>query len=174
MRLGALQSVIGIQVASVSGYSLPPGTRCFQRLGGFPWMLSPAFLRERVHPLVSFASPSECVLFITRPTQVPSDLPGFRSHSRHEHMKPTRHRASHSSTMVRPQRFSRSRRLTPSHTLRACFIPQPRPGFALQGFSPLPSRLASSTSRALMSLAKSFSQQVAPLVPNPSAPPSGR
>ena len=49
----------------------------------------------------------------------------------------------------RPRRFSRPRRLLPSLTLRACFIPLPRPGFALQGLacgaavralrSPLPS-----------------------------------
>jgi hypothetical protein len=80
------------------GYLLPPGTRCFQRLGGFPWMLSPAPLRDWVHPLVSFTSPSEYVLFVTRPTQVPSSLPGFGSPSRHEHMKSTGRRASHSST----------------------------------------------------------------------------
>ena len=36
--------------------------------------------------------------------------------------------------MFRPQRFSRSRRLTPRCTLQACFILLPRPGFALQGF----------------------------------------
>jgi hypothetical protein len=137
-------------------------------------MLSPAPLRDWVHPLVSFASPSEYVLFVTCPTRVPSNLPGFRSHSRHEHMKSTRHRASHGSTMVRPQRFSRSRRFAPSHTLRAYFIPQPRPGFALQGLSLLPSRLASSTSRALMSLTSLSSQRVAPLVPDPLASPSGR
>jgi hypothetical protein len=84
------------------------------------WFSPDAFprpLRERVHPLVSFASPSECVLFVTCPTRVPSNLPGFRSHSRHEHMKSTWRRASHSSAKVRPQRFSRSRRFAPSHTL---------------------------------------------------------
>jgi hypothetical protein len=76
-------------------------------------------------------------------------------------------------TSFRPQRFSRSRRLTPPRALWACFIPQPRPGFTLQGLSPLPSRLASSTSRALMSLASISSQRVAPLVPDPLASPSG-
>jgi hypothetical protein len=75
-------------------------------------------------------------------------------------------------TTFRPQRFSRSRRLAPPRTLRACFIPLPRPGFALQGFSSLPSRLASSTSRAFMSLTELSSQRVAPLVPDPSASPS--
>jgi len=41
------------------------------------------------------------------------------------------------SPSFRPQRFSRSRRLAPRQTLQACFILQPRPGFALQGFPPL-------------------------------------
>jgi hypothetical protein len=76
-------------------------------------------------------------------------------------------------TTFRPQRFSHSRRLPPSRTLRACFIPLPRPGFALQGLSPLPSRLTLSVSRTLMSLTEFSSQQVAPLVPNPPASPSG-
>jgi hypothetical protein len=35
----------------------------------------------------------------------------------------------------RPQRFSRSRRLTPPDTLWAYFIPPPRPGFHSRGFS---------------------------------------
>lgn len=58
--------------------------------------------------------------------------------------------------MFRPQRFARSRRLPPSRTLQACFILLPRPGFALQGVSPLPSRLASSASRALVSFGGSL------------------
>jgi hypothetical protein len=77
-------------------------------------------------------------------------------------------------TSFRPQRFSRSRRLTPPHTARAYFIPLPRPGFALQGFSLLPSRLISSMSRALMPLPSFTSQRVAPPLPAPLAPPSGR
>jgi len=35
----------------------------------------------------------------------------------------------------RPRRFSRPRRFTPPRALRACFIPQPRTGFSLQGFN---------------------------------------
>jgi hypothetical protein len=37
---------------------------------------------------------------------------------------------------VRPRRFARPRRLAPPPALRVCFAPQPRPGFALQGFVP--------------------------------------
>jgi hypothetical protein len=39
-------------------------------------------------------------------------------------------------TSFRPQRFTRSRRLTPRVALQTCFILLPRPGFALQGFAP--------------------------------------
>jgi hypothetical protein len=42
-----------------------------------------------------------------------------------------------SQAVFRPRRFSRPRRLAPPLALQACFIPQPRPGFALQGFVPL-------------------------------------
>jgi len=79
------------------------------------------------------------------------------------------HRASHARLTFRPQRFSRSRRFPPPHTAWACFIPKPRPGFALQGVSPLPSRLTSSMSRALMPLAKLSYWQVAPPAPDPRA-----
>jgi len=49
------------------------------------------------------------------------------------HIRPETHpRAS-----FRPRRFSRPRRLPPPQALRVCFTPQPRPGFALQGFVPL-------------------------------------
>ena len=72
-------------------------------------------------------------------------------------------------TTFRPQRFSRSRRVAPPHTSWACFIPLPRPGFALQGLSPLSSQLASSTSCALMLLSSFSSRRVAPPVPDPLA-----
>jgi len=52
----------------------------------------------------------------------------------------------------RPQGFSPSRRFTPPPALWAYFIPQPRPGFALQGFCLCRSRTASSASRALLVL----------------------
>jgi len=66
--------------------------------------------------------------------------------------------------MLRPQRFARSRRLVPLCTLRACFIPLPRPGFPFQGLSPLPSRIVSTTTRSLLALATFSSSQVAPTV----------
>jgi hypothetical protein len=71
MRLGALQSFIDIEVDGLLGYRLPPGTHCFQWLGGFPSVLSPVPSRVRVHPLMSFASPTEYVLVATCPTRMP-------------------------------------------------------------------------------------------------------
>jgi len=73
---------------------------------------------------------------------VHSAEPHFRSAPRHGHPKPA---------SFRPRRFSRPRRLAPPPTLRACFIPQPRPGFALQGFPLAGSRAGSSPAVALVS-----------------------
>jgi hypothetical protein len=42
----------------------------------------------------------------------------------------------HPELTVRPRRFTRPRRFAPPPALRVCFAPQPRPGFALQGFVP--------------------------------------
>jgi hypothetical protein len=113
MRLAALQSVIDIKVANVLGYLLPPGAHCFQWLGGFPLMLSPIPLRDWVHPLLSFTSPSECVLNITCLTTSARHLPGFLSPSRQKHMKSTKYRASH--TRLRCA-------LSVSHTLDALLL----------------------------------------------------
>jgi len=44
-------------------------------------------------------------------------------------------REAPSRASFRPQAFSASRRFPPRSTSRACFIPRPRPGFAVQGFS---------------------------------------
>jgi len=68
--------------------------------------------------------------------------PHFRSAPRRGHPKPA---------SFRPRRFSRPRRLTPPPTSRAYFIPQPRPGFALQGFPLARSRTGSSPAAALLS-----------------------
>ena len=60
---------------------------------------------------------------------------GFSSQSRHQSRGFIFLASFPRSPKFRPQRSSRSRRLAPLWTLRACFIPQPRPGFTLQGFS---------------------------------------
>jgi hypothetical protein len=175
MELAAIKSVVSTEVADILGFLLPPGALCFHRLGGFPPVPAPASesksgsssqllgLSFRVR---SCLSPAEC----PKPSAPPS---GSLSPSRHKMVKSTYCRASQTRLSFRPQRFSRSRRFTPSPSVWACFIPLPRPGFALQGFSPLPSRPASSTGRALLSLARLSSRQVASPVPDPLASPSG-
>jgi hypothetical protein len=60
---------------------------------------------------------------------------------------------SQSPATFRPQVFSTSRRLAPPPALRACFIPQPRPGFSVQGFLPLRSIDGSSPPTASMPFA---------------------
>jgi hypothetical protein len=176
VELAALQSFIDAEVLGVLGCLIPPGARCFQTARWFSLNVGPrSRLKDRVHPLLSCASPSEyiaaCHLPDTRKYQNASSRVSFPF--------ATPARGVHSSpgfpypTSVRPQRFSRSRRLTPPRALRACFIPQPRPGFTLQGLSPPPSRLVSSTSRSLMSLARVTSWRVAPPMPDQLASPTG-
>jgi len=50
--------------------------------------------------------------------------------------RPLTTRVPNSDLTLRPWRFSRLRRFTPPPALRVYFTPQPRPGFALQGFVP--------------------------------------
>jgi hypothetical protein len=47
------------------------------------------------------------------------------------------HGASHLPASFRPQAFSTSRRITPRHSSRASFIPQPKPGSSRSGVLPL-------------------------------------
>jgi hypothetical protein len=75
----------------------------------------------------------------------------------------------------RPQRFSRSRRLTPGHTSWAYFIPLPLPRFALQGVSPVLSRsqlLAGPCSLDL--LCRSPRRCASAMTPGPGIGPSER
>jgi len=139
MRLAALQSVMNAGPAGSSGCLRPRRRVDFSPVPVAPRPASsPVSLRRRVHPLLSLASSSEyepsrtctahgCVV----------RLPwGSRSPSRHQQQRSTCGRGSQPRPTVRPRRFSRPRRLTPSATWWACFIPQPRPGFAFQGFVP--------------------------------------
>jgi hypothetical protein len=76
---------------------------------------------------------------ISRSTSKTPEAPplGFSSpHRDISQRRPHTRRESHPRASVRPRRFSRPRRFTPPLALRVCFTPQPRPGFALQGFVP--------------------------------------
>jgi hypothetical protein len=69
MGLDAVQSVMSAAVAVLSGYPTPHRELAvFQRpLVGLPATPAPVPLRARVHPLVSFSSPTECVAAPTLP-----------------------------------------------------------------------------------------------------------
>jgi hypothetical protein len=156
---------------------IPPRPSCFQAaLAVFQTTPAPAHLRSRVHPLRYFAPSSEstsasnlpfwpqpkdafhevlCLLRDVNPgNPLAAGFPSFLP-------------------MVRPQRFSRSRRLTLPKILRAYFIPQPRLRFTLQGLSPMPSQCDSSPPCSLMTFCDShLCSQVSPATPDPEAWPS--
>jgi hypothetical protein len=119
MELVSLQSLMSTEVAGVSGYLLPPRTRCFHRPSGFSPAPSPVLLRVRVHPLRRLASPTEYVLLVTCPQPESSGhLPwGLLSSSRQERMKSTYRRASRTRL-----RFV----LSVSHTLDDLLLHTPR------------------------------------------------
>jgi len=68
---------------------------------------------------------------------------GSRSQSRYQLRRSTCAPGSQPRTTFRPRCFAHPRRLPLSTTLRACFIPLPRPGFTFQGVVPAtwPARL---------------------------------
>jgi hypothetical protein len=133
---------------------------------------APVLLLVRVHPPVSFTSPTEHFSIVTRPRhqrKLPTRAPslGFSPSSRHKCVESTNSELPTAHLTFRPQRFSRSRRFTPPHTSWACFIPQPRPGFTLQGFSPPPSQRTSSIRRSLMRLPRFSCRRASSPVPDP-------
>jgi hypothetical protein len=94
-------------------------------------------LSKRVHPLVSFRSPAECYRSVPAPLlqRVKTPSWGFPPSSRHQPTASTSAGIPAPATF-RPRRFTRPRRFAPPPALRACFIPQPRPGFRSSGVSP--------------------------------------
>jgi len=166
VRSAALQGFDMHEASGAIGFPTPA------TLSSFPTepavlllMPSPARLRKRVHPLVSFTplqSPA-----VPRPPRVFRPWPlglerlpwGCVPSSRH-HRAASMLPASQSRSRFRPRRFSRPRRLAPPLGLWVCFTPQPRPGFALQGFPLAHSRFASSASRALSLLTTSRYRQL--------------
>lgn len=175
MKLVALQSVVNATVSSLSGFSIPPRPRRFHRARrGVPFASSPVIVRPRVHPPLSFTSSSAHFLSETCPIRRPGTFHGVPS------LIATSTSGVHLAVgfpgppTVRPQRFSRSRRVTPPLALGVCFAPLPRPGFALQGFSPPPSRLGSSPLRALLPFPPFACRRFDPPAPARDASPSGR
>jgi hypothetical protein len=72
----------------------------------------------------------------------------------------------------RPQRFTRSRRLSPPTGLRVCFTPLPRPGFHPPGFLLACSCAVSSTAHCPL-VVVGLTLPMLPPAPRHTAPPSG-
>jgi hypothetical protein len=145
VRLVALQSIVCSEAARPSGYLAPAMLSLFPaELRGISSLPAPVLFRVRVHPLVRLPplQSTDRVKPARDPFEPRAPSLGFPSPSRHEHQESTLDELPRSSSF-RPQRFSRSRRLTPLDTSWACFIPLPRPGFTLQGIVPAakPTRL---------------------------------
>jgi len=112
--------------------------------------VSPPAVSHRISPVASSSRELSASFRVLRPTTCPAypeqpcDHPeaverlpwGSRPSSRHQPAASTSARSPNPRAMVRPRRFSRPRRFAPPPALRVCFAPQPRPGFALQGFVP--------------------------------------
>jgi hypothetical protein len=69
-----------------------------------------------------------------RPKSARHHVVGFVPHRSINTQSPLVDRAPKPGLAFRPRRFSRPRRFAPPRALQAYFIPQPRPGFTLQGF----------------------------------------
>jgi hypothetical protein len=113
---------------------------------GFLRTPSATSLHLWLHPPASFTPPPEYCGKLPAPC-APKNLAAFRrpksaSHgvpipsSRHQLAASTIARESQPELKFRPRRFSRPRRFAPPPALRVYCTPQPRPGFALQGFVP--------------------------------------
>ncbi len=120
------------------GFLAPTMTSLFPgSLRGSTSTPAPVPLRVRVHPLLSSTSPSEYCRSEPAPHANARRLPwGFLPHRDISGESPLVSELPRSRSSVRPQRFSRSRRLAPLSALRVCFTPQPRSGFTFQGLHP--------------------------------------
>jgi hypothetical protein len=101
----------------------------------------PLPLSRQVHSPASFTSTSEHDRLPPAPSSIlrsrgGAPPMGFAPSSRCHWLRPRLPGAPTLRASVRPRRFARPRRFPPLPALQACFIPQPRPGFALQGFVP--------------------------------------
>jgi hypothetical protein len=144
MRFAVLQSVICAEVRVASGSTRPAIASLFPTdLRGFSSTPAPVLVKVRVHPLRNFASSSENYsVFIGLPSEDDrTHQHRFCSSSRQQHQESTTDEVPTLRLTFHPQRFSRSRWVTPPSAMWIYFAPQPRAGFALQGFSLPLSRL---------------------------------
>ena len=146
IRLPLLLGVFVRPDHGVIGSPLLPRPRRFRRVQQCLSVRRPPTLWGWLHPPASFAPPPEFDSLQPAPRVPgePCDLPddrrappmGSLPSSRHQPAASTAARGTTPELTFRPRRFSRPRRLPPPPALRVCFTPQPRPGFAPQGFVP--------------------------------------
>jgi len=144
------------QGSSSIGFSTPALRSLFPKARRFSSDIVPPYRKSKGSSSYEVVSSSEYGPPQTRLLTVARMLlPGSFAPLRDLSSQSPHHGSLPRSPSFRPQRFSRSRRLSPLSAVRAYFIPLPRAGFPLQGFSPLPSRFGSSPSRALLSFTTS-------------------
>ena len=145
--------------------------------GQYPLDAIPRFLAKSGSSSRALVPSSEFVTARARPYHpcgcVRAPSLRFLSPSRHRCLESTSRRGFQSSPMFRPQRFSHSRRFAPRCTLWACFIPLPRPGFTVQGVSPLPSQHKLVAMPSPLVVADFRLQPGCPNCPAPAASPPG-
>jgi len=153
MGFAAPRSIVGNRLAGILGSPLPQSFAVSSGLRGVSPTTVPRSLAKpgsSSHELHASSEPTDTVPPARRHAR---SLPGVSapfatSAGRVAVVK----QGSPALPRRRPQGFSPSRRFAPPPALWAYFIPQPRPGFALQGFCLRRSRSASSASRALLVL----------------------
>jgi hypothetical protein len=127
MGLDALQSIICAAVAGLSGYRLPTSDSLISSGPAwvFPAAPAPVLLRKRVHPLLSFSSPTECVaaptLSGTRERQTP--VLGFVPHRDINSQSPLMGRAPTLHHLVPPAAFHTPSTVCSSARLAGLFHP---------------------------------------------------
>ena len=137
LELATLQSVVSVEVSGLLSYPAPVIASSFPTdRYGLSATPAPASRKKPGSSSRGLRSPPEFVLFSPAPTRAGAPPVGSRPSSRHQHSESTNPIGIPGRPSFRPRRFTRPRRFPPPTALRACFIPLPCPGFALQGFPP--------------------------------------
>jgi len=122
----------------IGATGLPRSHPCLAVSGGPRWSsvdTVPRFLEETGSSSRELRSPPECVL-LSPARPAPGTFREVSSLFATSAPGVLYLTSIPSSSAFHPQGFAPSRWFAPPRTLRACFIPLPRPGFPLQGFPP--------------------------------------
>lgn len=173
MELAALQSVVCDRRSRLIGFTCSP-TR-------LPFLSSTSVFRRSPSPTTFVMGSSSRELRLSYrvlrlvPARCLSTASAFRGVSfliatstRRVHLREHPRLAT-----FRPRRFARPRRFSPLLALRVYFTPQPRPGFALQGFSLRCSPITSSMTACPLAVSPYRLLPACADSANDTAPPSG-